>query len=137
MALSHRCAVAAPDVFVAAVQPSSSSFSRERQRSRNSAPGLRGKESVAEAVATNAPRDACAYQVNVPMVDVTAVYAFRGVDAMAFKRLEVDGVREPVQFIEIVDEILESERPAPSSTFMFLSVSLPAYLVSLSNVFAP
>ena len=47
------------------------------------------------------------------MVDVTAVYAFRGVDAMAFKRLEVAGVREPVQFIEIVDEILESERPAP------------------------
>ena len=39
------------------------------------------------------------------MVDVAAVYAFRGVDAMAFKRLEVAGVREPVQFIEIVDEI--------------------------------
>lgn len=32
---------------------------------------------------------------------------------MAFKRLEVVGVREPVQFIEIVDEILESERPDP------------------------
>lgn len=71
------------------------------------------------------------------MVDVAAVYAFRGVDAMAFKRLEVAGVREPVQFIEIVDEILESERPAPNSTFMFLSASLPAYLVSLSNMFAP